>query len=77
VVKLTITVKIDKFGKIFLPKALRKKISAIEFEVHVKKDRLELIPLKHPLELFGTLKSIDTKKLKLDELHGDDHEFDA
>ena len=76
-VNLTVTVKIDKFGKIFLPKAIRRKITSSEFEVRFKKDRLELIPVKHPVELFGTLKDLHKKKLKLDELHGEDHEFDA
>lgn len=71
------TVRIDKFGKIFLPKKIRNKILSTEFQVILKKDRLELIPVKHPLELFGTLKDIEKKKLKLDRLHGEDHEFDA
>ena len=70
-------VRIDKFGKIFIPKALRKKMTAEEFEVRFRKDRLELIPVKHPLELFGTLKSTKIKKLGLDDIHGEDHEFDA
>jgi len=46
-----------------------------EFEVKIEKDKLELIPVKHPLELFGTLKSVKLKKL--DEIHGEDHEFNA
>ena len=70
-----ITVKIDKFGKIFIPKEIRKKMVSDKFEVKIEKDILELIPVKHPLELFGTLKSVKLKKL--DEIHGEDHEFDA
>jgi bifunctional DNA-binding transcriptional regulator/antitoxin component of YhaV-PrlF toxin-antitoxin module len=68
-----ITVKIDKFGKIFVPKTIRNKMVSDEFEVEIEKDVLKLIPVKHPLELFGTLKSVKFKKL--DEIHGEDHEF--
>jgi bifunctional DNA-binding transcriptional regulator/antitoxin component of YhaV-PrlF toxin-antitoxin module len=74
---MAITVKIDRFGKIFFPKKIRKKMDSSEFEVRFKNKNIELIPVKHPLELFGTLKDLDKRKLKLDELHGEDHEFDA
>ena len=69
------TVKIDKFGKIFIPKKIRNKLASDEFEVKFRKERLELIPVKHPLELFGSLRSIKTKEL--DRVHGEEHEFDA
>ncbi len=74
-VNITITVKIDKFGKIFLPKRIRRKLTAEKFEVRVEEGVIELIPVKSPLELFGTLKSIDMSVL--DEIHGEDHEFGA
>ena len=74
-VRLGITVKIDKFGKIFIPKKIRKKMVSDEFEVKIEKDKVELIPVIHPLELFGTLKSVKLKKL--DEIHGEEHEFNA
>ncbi len=70
-----VTVKIDRFGKIFIPKEIRKKMVSDEFEVKIEKDKLELIPVIHPLELFGTLKSVNLKKL--DEIHGEEHEFNA
>ncbi len=72
-VKVTDVVKLDKFGKIFIPKEIRDKIGATEFEIIVEEDHLELIPVRNPIELFGTLKKIDRKKL--DEIHGEDHEF--
>ena len=72
---MTVTVRIDRFGKIFIPKVIRNRLSSDEFEVRIKKEKLELIPVKHPLELFGTLKTIKTKEL--DEIHGEDHDLDA
>ncbi len=72
---MSVTVKIDKFGKIFIPKKIRKQLVSNEFEVIIENDKLELIPVKHPLELFGTLKSVKLKKL--DEIHGEDHDFTA
>jgi len=72
---MTITVKIDKYGKIFLPKRIRRSLTAEEFEVRVEEGVIELIPVKNPLELFGTLKNFD--KSILDEIHGEDHEFGA
>ena len=74
-VKIVTKVKIDKFGKISMPKKIRKKMVSDEFEVKFEKDKLELIPVKHTLELFGTLKSVKLKKL--DEIHGEEHEFNA
>ena len=72
---MPITVKLDKFGKIFLPKKIRTKLKAKEFEVVFSKGHLELIPVKSPLALFGTLKDLDLSDL--DEIHGEDHEFDC
>lgn len=72
---MTITVKIDKFGKIFLPRNIRKNLDADKFEVVVKDGVVELIPVRNPLALFGTLKSLDIGTL--DEIHGEDHEFDG
>ncbi len=72
---MSITVKLDKFGKIFIPKKIRMKLKAEEFEVVLNKGKLELIPVRNPLSLFGTLKNIDMRDL--DEVHGEEHEFDA
>jgi len=72
---MVITVRLDRFGKIFIPKEIRKKMVADEFEVNFEEEKIELIPVKHPLELFGTLKSVSIKKL--DEIHGEEHEFNA
>ncbi|UCG70760.1 MAG: hypothetical protein JSV09_07095 [Thermoplasmata archaeon] len=74
-VKLTITVRIDKFGKIFIPKKIRKNLMAEEFEIIVNNGVVELIPVKNPLALFGSLRSLDKKAL--DEIHGEEHEFGA
>ena len=72
---MTITVKIDRFGKIVIPKKIRKALSAEEFEINVEEGVVKLIPVKNPLELFGTLKDFDMSVL--DEIHGEDHEFGA
>ena len=66
-------VKMDKFGKMFFPKDIREKISDDEFEVFITDEKIELIPVKKPLDLFGTLKGIDKKHL--DEHHGEDHDI--
>ena len=47
----------------------------MNLKLKIENEKLELIPVKHPLELFGTLKSVKLKKL--DEIHGEDHEFNA
>ena len=65
---MTEVVKIDKFGKIFLPKFIREKVDTSEFEVHFEDDELHLKPIKHPTTLFGTLKNLRS----LDDIHGED-----
>ena len=72
---MSITVKIDRFGKIFLPRKVRKKLNAEKFEIIIKDGVVELIPVRNPFDLFGTLKSLDTGIL--DGVHGEDHEFDT
>jgi len=72
---VVITVKLDTYGKIFIPKGIREQLPSNEFEIVVKEEVVELIPVKSPLELFGTLRSL--KMSALDEIHGEDHEFDA
>ena len=70
---MTTTVKIDRFGKIFIPKKIRKALSAEEFEINIEEGVVKLVPVRSPLELFGTLKDFDMSIL--DEIHGEDHEF--
>ncbi len=70
---MTVTVKIDKFGKIFFPKRIRNLIQGDEFEVHILDNKVELIPVMKPIELFGTLKK--TNKKYLDAIHGEEHVF--
>jgi len=72
---MVITVKVDSYGKIFIPKGIRDQFPSNEFEIVVKEKVVELIPVKSPLDLFGTLKSLDMSAL--DEIHGEDHEFNA
>ena len=72
---MVITVKVDAYGKIFIPKGIRDQFPSDEFEIVVKEKVVELIPVKSPLDLFGTLKSLDMSAL--DEIHGEDHEFNA
>ena len=72
---MVVTVKLDAYGKIFIPKGIREQLHSNEFEIVVKEDVIELIPLKSPVELFGTLKSLDMSVL--DEIHGEDHEYNA
>lgn len=72
---MVITVKVDSYGKIFIPKGIRDQFTSNEFEIVVKEKVVELIPVKSPLDLFGTLKSLNMSAL--DEIHGEDHEFNA
>lgn len=72
---MTETIKIDKFGKIFIPKRIRDKLGAEDFEILIKNNEVNLIPVKNPLVLFGTLKKFNNKIL--DDIHGEEHEFDA
>ncbi len=69
------TVKIDIHGKVFIPKAIRDLFPSNEFEILIKEKVVELIPVKNPLDLFGTLKSFDMSTL--DEIHSGDHELDT
>lgn len=70
------TVKVDKFGKLFIPKKIREKIDAKEFEIFLKEGILHLRPVKHPLKLYGTLKKLKVSKLK--EMHEEEeHEITA
>jgi len=72
---MVLTVKLDSYGKIFIPKGIREQFPSDEFEIVVYEKKVELIPVRSPLDLFGTLKSLDMSAL--DEIHGEDHEFDA
>ncbi|MCK4717536.1 MAG: AbrB/MazE/SpoVT family DNA-binding domain-containing protein [Thermoplasmata archaeon] len=72
---MTEMVKIDKFGRILIPNRIRKRLDTEEFELLVKEDRVELIPIRDPLTLFGTLKIRNTKAL--DEIRGEEHELAA
>jgi AbrB family looped-hinge helix DNA binding protein len=74
-VKTVKLVKIDKYGKIFIPKWIRKKLNARSFEVSLEKEKVVLKPIKHPLQLFGTLK--DLNLVKLDKMHEEEHELTA
>ena len=72
---MSVVVKIDQFGKIFIPKKIRGQLPAQEFEIIVKDDVVKLIPIRHPSQLFGSLRSLNITAV--DEIHGEEHEFDA
>lgn len=72
-VKKRILVKIDAFGKIFLPKQVRSQMKAKQFEVVLMNDELHLIPVEDPAKLFGMLPDISRKSLE--ELHDEEHDF--
>ena len=47
-------------------------MTAERYVVKVKENnRVELIPIKDPLELFGTLKGVKGLREALDEVHGE------
>ncbi|MEA3559019.1 MAG: hypothetical protein U9R75_07180 [Candidatus Thermoplasmatota archaeon] len=68
-------VNMDGHGRILIPKKFREALGADEFELMLEDGILNLIPVKNPLELFGTLKGLDTGEL--DGIHGEEHEIDA
>ena len=51
-------VKLDDFGKIFLPKRVREKLTSREFVVEFDEGDLVLKPVRDPLEFFGALKGM-------------------
>ncbi len=72
-VKTSNLVKIDDLGRILIPKRIRKEIGARQFEINIANGKLELTPVKHPLELFGTLEGVDIGEL--DGIHGEEHDL--
>ena len=72
-VKKRILVKMDTFGKIFLPKQVRSQMKAKQFEVVMVNDELHLVPVEHPANLFGTLP--ETCRKSLEDLHDEEHDF--
>ncbi len=69
-------VKIDKFGKMFIPKKIREMFDAKEFEIILKEGIIHLRPIKHPLKLYGTLKKLSISKLKETHME-EEHETTA
>ena len=74
---MTTMVKIDRFGKIFLPKQVRSLIQATQFEVIIMNDELHLIPVKDPSQLFGSLPGTSNAKVTLEEIHHEEHDLSA
>jgi len=72
-VRNIIVVKMDKYGKVFLPKQIRSRIDADRFEAVFVKNELHLKPIRKPTELFGILPDINNKNL--DEVHNEEHEL--
>jgi bifunctional DNA-binding transcriptional regulator/antitoxin component of YhaV-PrlF toxin-antitoxin module len=70
---MTEMVRIDNFGKIFIPKRYREKLTETEFQIAIRGQEIVLRPVRHPLSLYGALKGL--KRSGLDEVHGEgDHE---
>jgi len=67
-------VKLDRFGKIFIPKRYRNKLQGTTFTMEFIGDDILLHPVKDPLELFGTLDGITRKDIE--EVHDDDDHED-
>ena len=70
---MPIMVNMHRLGRILIPKRIRQEIGADEFEMVLEGGKIELIPVKNPLEYFGTLKGIDIEEL--DEVHGEEHDI--
>ncbi len=71
---MAITVKLDKYGKIFIPKSVRSQLDTEEFQVQMVDGVVELIPIRTPLDLYGTLSEVDDAEVQRieDDGHGSD-----
>ncbi|MCK5772658.1 MAG: AbrB/MazE/SpoVT family DNA-binding domain-containing protein [Thermoplasmata archaeon] len=70
---ITNLVKIDDLGRVLIPKRIRNEIGVRQFEINIANGKIELTPVKHPLELFGTLEGVDIGEL--DGIHGEEHDL--
>ena len=59
---MSVTVKVDGFGRILLPKALRQLFKVKKFTVKVEKRALVLEPMETWREAWGSVPEIDMKK---------------
>jgi len=57
-------VVIDKQGRMVIPKNVRKIFKTSKFEIDVKKEKIELKPIKSLDELFGSLPELDLKQIR-------------
>ncbi|MDI6640434.1 MAG: hypothetical protein QMC77_07335 [Methanocellales archaeon] len=57
-------VVVDRHGRIVIPKRVRKIFKTNRFEIDVKKEKIELMPIKSLDELFGSLPELDLKQIK-------------
>ncbi|ATZ60651.1 MAG: hypothetical protein BME93_00385 [Methanosarcinales archaeon Met12] len=55
---------VDTHGRIVIPKRVRKIFKTNRFEIGVKKEKIELKPIKSLDELFGSLPELDLKLIK-------------
>jgi len=57
-------VVVDEYGRIVIPKRVRKIFRTSKFEIDVKEEKIELKPIKSLDELFGSLPELDLKWIK-------------
>ena len=68
-------VRMDNFGKIFLPKKVRERLDAKRFSLEFRDDELVLRPVRDPVEFFGAFKGL--ARSDVDEVHGEWEEHDG
>lgn len=57
-------VVVDAHGRIVIPKLVRRIFKTNRFRIEVKKEKIELKPIKSLDELFGSLPELDLKRIR-------------
>jgi bifunctional DNA-binding transcriptional regulator/antitoxin component of YhaV-PrlF toxin-antitoxin module len=57
-------VVVDRHGRVVIPKSIRKIFKTNRFEIGVKREKIELKPIKSLDELFGSLPELDLKRIR-------------
>ena len=65
---------LDKHGRVVIPNFIRKIFKTDRFEIDVKKDKIELKPIKNLDELFGSLPELDLRRIKKEHREEVKHE---
>lgn len=69
----SIVVSMDKFGRILLPRKLRKQSGAQSFTVEANDSEIRLKPIPRLDEMFGSMPNLNLSKLRIQH-EGDSNE---